>query len=450
MRTRRLGPMILGLSLVIGGALIILVYYYQKAGGRLPFAAQRYSFNATVNEPGKLQKHADVRAAGVKVGEVNGVTNRITPQGTFAVLELAINKGKGLDKVYRDARIAVRQKTLVGENYVSVEPGTPKGGELPKGATLGLSSNDEVVPLDKILATVDDPTRKSLSTDFRSLGAGFDNRAQDFSQTLSSLGPLFQDGGKTVAILDGQKRQVAEAIASTGAVTKAVADRGRDAQTLVRAVKRTAQSVNRRDSEVKAFFNELPPTLKQARSTVSTVSGFSGRATPVISDVRSGLVALRSPVRDLGPTATQTRTFFKDLTPALKVAEPLVSQLNSFSKTSLPAIPSLDAFMRQTNPFLRYVKPYDRDIAAFMSNFSSGHYQQTFFGRMTDCSCAADYDTLIDGLPANVRQAADVLLKQGIVQKINKKVLNHYRAPGQLPDQSIEQPAFPKVQADDK
>lgn len=452
MTTSRMGPMIVGLGLVIAGALFILTYYYQKAGGRLPLAGERYTFKIRVDEPQQLLKHADVRAAGVPVGEVNSIENETDPKTgqTLAVVELAIDEDK-LEPVYRDAKFLVRQKTLVGENYVQVIQGSKTNDPIKEGEDLPLKPNtQEVVPLDRLLGMLDAKTRANVSKNFQTLGAGFDGRAKEFGQVLQSLQPLFNDGGRTIGILEDQKETVAEAIQATGIVTQAIADRGQDMQTLIRAAKRTSESVERRDGELKEFFAELPSTLAQARSTVTNLSGFSNRAVPTVASLRTGLTALKSPVQDLGPTATTTRTLFRELTPTLKVLEPVVDQLKPFAEAGGGAVPSLDALMRQTNPFLRYIKPYDRDIGGLLANFSAGHQEKTFFGQLAHCSCPISDDTISAFLPQeDAQDFIRALTEVGFVQdNILKRTVNNIRKPGQLPDQSIPEGPYPRVEAD--
>src|SRR4051794_33479090 len=149
MRVSHLAGKMLGLGLVTAGAIAILVYYYGAAGGRLPLSGKGYTVGATVREPQGLVKHADVRASGVKVGSVE----QITPVGSSARLQLRLDKD--VSPVYRDATVLVRQKTLVGENYIELTRGHPRAGRLPEGGTLPISHDQDAVPLDRILNSLD-------------------------------------------------------------------------------------------------------------------------------------------------------------------------------------------------------------------------------------------------------------------------------------------------------
>ncbi len=72
----------------------------------------------------------------------------------------------------------VRQKTLVGENYIDLMRGHPQDGKLADGGTLPISHDLESVPLDKILNALTPGVRKEVQADLQSLGGGSTGRAR--------------------------------------------------------------------------------------------------------------------------------------------------------------------------------------------------------------------------------------------------------------------------------
>ena len=96
-------------------------YMWGFAGGRLTPSGGGYRVQAVVPDAVALAVHADVRDAGVKIGDVSRIANR----GDTAVLLLTLEREHA--PVYRDARVLVRMKTLAGENYVALDPGHPAG-----------------------------------------------------------------------------------------------------------------------------------------------------------------------------------------------------------------------------------------------------------------------------------------------------------------------------------
>ena len=166
-----------------------LAFYYVTAGGRLPLAGHLYTVTAQVQDPQGLLKHADVRAAGVKVGSVSNITNMATPTGTIAEVQMQLNGNYA--PIYRNATVLVRQKTLVGENYIEITRGLPKYGQLPDGGALPLSHDLESVPLDKILNSLTAPVRREVQVDLQSLGGGLHHEGEHLNEFLSQLEPVF-------------------------------------------------------------------------------------------------------------------------------------------------------------------------------------------------------------------------------------------------------------------
>jgi phospholipid/cholesterol/gamma-HCH transport system substrate-binding protein len=427
-KVAKLGPKMIGLGVVTLGAALILLYYFQAAGGTLPFSGHQYTVAATVAEPQGLQKHADVRAAGVRVGSVSDVT----PSGSHAVIRMRLDKT--IAPLYRDATVLMRQKTLVGENYIEITRGHPQSGVQPDGSSLPISQDFESVPLDRILNSLDAPTRARVSANLRSLGAGFAGRGPDVNRMLSALRPTLSDGTAVTAVLDEQRAGIADIVTQAGTVFGAVAQRQSEMHTLIRSANATARAVAGRDAALRDALAAAPQTLTQARSSVAKLSAFAGRATPVVDELGTGLSDLHPVLRDLRPTADQARALFDRLPPLLRVADPMLSRLRTFSRDATPVLPSLDAMLRQANPALDYLKPYSRDLVGFLANFG-GNLWYDKYGGIGYCACPVSDRSFSNWTPA-MRRAAGVLIDEGLLARVTHVENNPVRKPGSLPDAS--------------
>jgi phospholipid/cholesterol/gamma-HCH transport system substrate-binding protein len=430
MKIGNLGAKAFAVGLITLGAAIILAYFYSAAGGKLRVGAGNdYKFSA-VTEPQQVLKHADVRSAGVKIGSVSKVTNRPTDAGVLAVIEMEIKKKYA--PVYKDATVTVRQKTLVGENYMDVVRGTAQAGTLPKGSELPISRDQEAAPVDKILNALDAPTRARISHNLQTVGAGFNGRSKDVNKLLGALRPMLADGGRVMGILEDQKSQVSSLVRQTATVMQSISDRTADMRTLVGAAKKTAEAVAARDDTLAQGLDEFPGTLRQARGSVAKLSGFATRATPVVSDLRVALADLRPVFTKLEPTAVSTRKLFDELAPLLKVADPMLARLRTFSNATGPMIPNLDSALRQINPALVYLKPYSRDLGAALGNFGSSLAYGPLGGEQS-CGCPVSDRSWSNWTPA-MRAAVTTLLDQGILARANHVENNPVRQPNRLPN----------------
>jgi len=423
-------PKIIIILLLLLGAGVILAYYYVAAGGTLPFSGHQYTITAEVQDPQALLKHADVRAAGVKVGSVSNISNQVIGEDTVTMVQMQLNGS--IAPVYRDATVLIRQKTLVGENYVEITRGHPSAGRVPDGGTLGLSQDLESVPLDEILNALDPAVRSELRVDLRSLGAGLHHEGEHLNEFLGELQPTIYNGGVVFNVLNAQRSQVADVVAQTGTVMRALANRTQDLRTLITAAAGTAQAVASRDTALEASLVQLPPTLEQARTSVATLAGFAGLASPVISNLRVAVANLGPVMRDLRPTAASARRLFNDLPPFLKVANPLLTGLTKFSSASKPAVPSIEALLEQMNPALAYVSPYYKEIGGFLENFGDGVQKDSAGDYIGRCLCPVSAESYSGFTPAE-QQLVQALISAGGLGGIANPTDNPLRAPGSLP-----------------
>jgi virulence factor Mce-like protein len=435
------------IGLITLGAAVILAYYYVTAGGRLPLSGHLYTVSAVLQDSQGLLKHADVRAAGVKVGTVSDITATPTPQGTLATVQLQLNGSYA--PVYNDATVLVRQKTLVGENYIEIARGHPQAGLLRDGATLALSHDLESVPLDKILNSLDPTVRRQVRTDLQSLGAGLHHEGKHLNEFLGALQPTVHNGGVVLNVLDSQRAQLATVVSQTATVMQALANRTQDLQTLVTTARATAQAVANRNTRLQQSLIELPATLAQARASVATLAGFSGGATPVIANLRVAVENLGPVFRDLQPTAAAARRLFRDLPPFLRVADPLLTSLRRFSGAARPAVPAIEALLREANPALAYIAPYHREIGGFLENFGDGaqieNFTHEWLGR---CLCPVSALSFSNYTPTE-QKLVQALIRAGGLGGIANPTANPLRRPGLLPDASTPfTGSYPRLAAD--
>jgi phospholipid/cholesterol/gamma-HCH transport system substrate-binding protein len=432
---------VVGLFLLLVGAGVILSYYWVTAGGTLPFSGHSYTVSALISDPQELLKHGDVDAAGIRIGTISEITNK----GGLADVQMQLDHR--IAPLYRNATVQVRQKTLVGENYLSITRGTPSAGVLPDGSTLPLSADQTSVPLDKILNSLDPRTRHEIQLNMQTLGAGFNGHANDLSQMLSELQPTLERGATVMAVLAAQRTQVGDVVQNAGTLLQAVANRTADLRTLVTAAKQTAVAVAARDSAFEQAFRQLPPTLVQARTSVARLASLSGDATPVVTDLTRSLTVLRPVVRELRPTAVAARSLLLSLHTLIPQANPLLGSLNDFAGAGGPMMVNLDAALRQIVNPLDYLKPYTRDIGGLLANLSAFAAWDKY-GAVGLCSCPVNEQSFAGFTPAE-EAALMALLKFGGIDKVNGLVGNPLRRPGTLPAANAPfTGSYPRIQAE--
>src|SRR5207302_5081124 len=117
----------------------LLLFLWLSFGGTIPFNPQGYRIEATFPNAFDLADQADVRIAGVTVGKV--VSKQISPKsnGTLVTMQL----DKQYSPIRRNAQAIPRTKTLLGETYIQLTPGSAHSPPIPDGGAL---SSARVLP----------------------------------------------------------------------------------------------------------------------------------------------------------------------------------------------------------------------------------------------------------------------------------------------------------------
>src|SRR6185503_17892351 len=198
----------------------LLLYLWAAFGGPIPLKPHGYRFNASFAEATQLAQEADVRISGVSVGKVKKID--LGDGRTDAEIEL--------DEQYaplpKDSRAILRQKTLLGETYIELTPGTKSAGEIPEGGRLETAQVAPTVELDEIFRAFDKQTRGGFQAWQQDLGKGIQGHGQDFSDFLGVLPEFARNTNDVLTVLNSQERATKEVIRNTGVVFDALTERG--------------------------------------------------------------------------------------------------------------------------------------------------------------------------------------------------------------------------------
>src|SRR6187397_2565341 len=107
----------------------LLLFLWLAFGGAIPLKPKGYRFQATFAEATQLAREADVRISGVPVGKVKD----IEPDKRTGLSLVTIELQSRYAPLPSDARAILRQKTLLGETYVELTPGTRSAKKIPEG-----------------------------------------------------------------------------------------------------------------------------------------------------------------------------------------------------------------------------------------------------------------------------------------------------------------------------
>src|SRR5581483_7060613 len=194
----------------------ILLFLWVSFGGPIPLKPKGYRFEVAFPDATTLANQADVRIAGVNVGKVVGQKLDKADNRNL----VTINMNRAFAPIPKDTRAILRRKTLLGETYVELSPGTRrKGNYLPDGGRLANSRVEPIVQLDQIYQAFDPQTRRAfqqwVQNNAKVIGGG---RGQDLNDAFGNLQGFAEDGAGVLGVLDRQGNDLHNLIRNTGVV----------------------------------------------------------------------------------------------------------------------------------------------------------------------------------------------------------------------------------------
>jgi len=266
----------------------------------------------------------------------------------------------------------LRQKTLLGETYVELTPGSPTGPKLHDGGSLPTGQVAPSVQLDEIFRTFNPKTRLAFQGWMQNAALALRGQGQALSNAFGELEPTFTDADKVLRVLDTQRLAVKQLISNGGTVFQALSQRQGQLSGLIRNSDRVFTTTAKRNRELQNTFIAFPTFLDQSRATLTRLQRFAANTDPLVKQLRPSVRDLTPVVRDLGGFSTQLNQLFIGLRPVVAGARRAFPALRRLLLADLPPLLNgLPPFLHNFNPILQDASLYKHEIAAFFGNASS-------------------------------------------------------------------------------
>lgn len=426
------------LASFVAGTAVVFFVLFNIAGG--VSVGDRYRFTAVVPTAVALATNADVMRAGVEIGRVEEISNR----GATAVLRIAIDPDEG--PVHRDARVQVRAKTLVGENYVDLSPGTPARPPLPDGGELPIARAQASTQLDDILSTISVQRRARLQRLLSGLGSGLgDDKA--VASGLGGAAEVLSGAKRLVDPLYDERRSVRRLVGDLGTVFSAVGDRRTMIRRLVTSARRASATIASEDKALRAGLRQLAPALEQVRRTTAHLAATGTDAGPVLDDLTASLRALGPVTRELPAAAGSALTALRRLSAASPAARRLLVSLRRLGAPATAFVPTLDAVLREVRPIVDYVGPYAKDIGSFFGGVGQATTARDATGNLARIQPVLNPSALTL-FGETERKAMEQLLGAGLARLATFRGTNSYPKPDTLATPKAFSGTYPRVERD--
>jgi virulence factor Mce-like protein len=344
----------------------LLLFLWVSFGGSTPLKAQGYRVHVAFPEATQLGLEADVRVAGVSVGKVRKKDLDVPghPNATVATLEL----DQRFAPLRADARAILRQKTLLGETYVELTPGTKGARRIAEDGWLPDGRVSRSVELDEILQAFDPTTRQALRTWQRGLSQAGRGRGRDLNDALGSLPSFAENGDAVLGVLDAQAAAVQRLVRNTGVVFGALNQNEAQLRNLIVNAGQTFDATASQQDALAETFRIFPTFLEESKRTLARLETFSRETDPLVRDLRPAARDLTPALRDVRRLAPDLERLFVRLGPVISASRTGLPALRDTLDGITPLLGKLQPFLEELNPILQWLEYHQRTTADFISN----------------------------------------------------------------------------------
>lgn len=327
-------------------AIIALLAAYWFLGGRL-VRARSYPIHAIFRDARKLDKGADVRMAGVRVGLVSGI--RLTSDSRARVDMVILNNYP----IPEDSLARITTGGLIGDNYIEILPGS-RARRLRSGERI---SSAQLAQFDQLIEQTGDLLRE-LQTSARALNEilGDEQTVAAMKRAVSSLGEAANSAsellGSARSVVADAAPQIERVLANLDAATTDAVNTGRqiremianDARPNLRAVmdeaRETVENLNLAVQDAQRLIASFDRGTGELNQALARANAVAAQAEEMMVNLRAASGELRDMASDQ-EMQENVRRALRNTADASEQARELMTDLNRrFGRPSVRVSPA--------------------------------------------------------------------------------------------------------------
>ena len=346
---------------------LLIVFVWRSFGGIVPLEAQGYRFHVLFSsEASQLSPGADARIAGITVGNVT----------TVGASEDTVDAEVELDRAFAplasDAKAIVRTKTLLGEGFIELTPGTADAPRLADGGTLPSSQVERAEQIDRVVGTFDEPTRDSVQDLPRRPGQV--TRGQGRGPQRRSRARSLRPRRTSTAWFRSwthQRHELTGLIRDTATTFDAIGGQESSLRAVIDAGEQVFSATAARNREITSTVREFPGLLSELRATLTAGRATSDDAAPVLRALRPVAPAIRPVFERATKLAPKVEKAFHEVLPVVEAARAGIPAGTRMIEAVGPMIDALYPAGRELVPVLDFLALYRREVVAAFVNAAS-------------------------------------------------------------------------------
>jgi phospholipid/cholesterol/gamma-HCH transport system substrate-binding protein len=345
----------------------LALFLWLAFGGPVPLKPESYQVHVPVREATQLAVESDVRISGVSVGKVKDIS--LADNGSA---DVTIEMDPQFAPIPEDTHAQLREKTLLGETYVELTPGSQDGPTVPEGGSIPEAHVSDSVQLDEIFRAFDTRTREAFRAWMQGAALALKGRGDDLNIALGSLDPFAEDADRALRLLDSQRLAVRKLVRDGGEVFQALSERKGQLRGLISNSNQVFATTAARNADLEEIFRIFPTFERESRATLERLAQFSGDADPLIQQLRPAARELSPTLIDIGRLSPELKQFFIGLRGTINASDPGFPALRRLlSKDLTPLLGRYDGFGAQLDSILEAVGLYKHEITALFANVAA-------------------------------------------------------------------------------
>ena len=330
-------------------------------GGYVWSRSSTYDVKMVLPSAAQLSNRTPVWINGFQAGKISN----LTVKDGKAVATLSINKKFGT--LHDGTTSRVEWLSAIGERVLTIYPGSKKNAEIPAGSYIEAKSSQTEV--DQVLATLDAPTRKRLSSLIGSLNNTVGGNEADLRATIRSASGTANALGEVLKAVGQDGPAVRSLVTDLSKMTELAASRHKQIASTVSNLDAVTGSVAKDQAALSATLSKLPATLKTAKGTLGKVPGASDSTVKLLNDLEPATSKLPGVSADLAPTLVDLRPTVAELRPLLGAAVDLLQQTPGLLTATHQVLPSITDFISDLGPAISFLRPYTPEGVGGLDNW---------------------------------------------------------------------------------
>jgi virulence factor Mce-like protein len=344
----------------------LLLFLWESFGGPVPLKPKGYRFTISFPQALQLAEQADVRISGVPVGHVVSFT-----VNTNGRADATVEMDQQYAPVRANMHALLRQKTLLGETYVQLNPEGNAGPFIADNGHLASSQVEPSVTLDQILSLFTPKVRRDWKVWMQASAASFEGRAESLNADFASLQPFVSSTNKLVGVLASQEGALRQVIKNTGVLFKALSGRDHQLRGLIEHGEQTFHAAASASEAFAQTWRELPTFESSSRVAFKELDRFAADANPFLKEFQAAERKLGATSRALAPFAPPFERMLVGLGALTKASKKGLPAFSKSLKLLEPELGNVGPVLHNFDPFLQYLGQYQQELQSFFGNFAA-------------------------------------------------------------------------------